>query len=219
MDTPARTGEHLWRMAILVALGAIAAALFALAGPSATAQSAGIAAPTRVATVDLVKLINGLEQFQAGQVQSDAFTEELRDAVESARQNVDSAREDMEMATEATRDQLFGDFVDAISAFRAEAAAFDVKRFARQNVILRETWASVRAGIEDYAQENDIDLVISDDSLVQAGITMDADPERYKQFMMSRRVLFAGDPIDITDELVTRMNIEYRAQLGEGDGG
>ena len=209
--------EYAWRFGVVIGLFLVASAVFSLSNSPATAQGSGSPGPTRVATVDLVKLVNGLEQFRAGQRESDDYTSRLRSDVESARVSVDNARTDLEAATDATRDQLFEDFVQAVSGFRSEAASFDVLRFARQNVILRETWATIRAGIADYANDNGIDLIISDDSRVQADISLDSDPEAFKQFMMSRRVLFAEEAIDITDELITRMNVEYRASLGASD--
>lgn len=209
--------DQLWRVGVVVGLFAIAGAVFTMASAPAGAQSGANSAPTRVATVDLVRLINGLEQFQAGQAESDEYTETLAGRVESAQQQAQQAAEDLEtMATDANRQELFGEFVDAMSRFRAERASFDVLRFSKQNVILRDTWRTVRESISEYAEANNIDLVISDDSLVQVGFSMDADPETYKQFMMSRRVLFAAEPIDITDELITRMNNVYRASLGGG---
>jgi len=212
-------GERLWRTGVLVGLLAVAAGLFSVSNEPATAQGSAAQSPTRVATLDLVKLINGLEQFKAGQQAADAYTQQLRSSLERAQESMQSAGEDLEVATEATRERLVEEFISADAEFRAEAAKFEVLRNVRHNVILRDTWQSVREGIAAYAEENGYDVIISDDSLVQAGGTVNADPEVYKQFMMTRRVLYTDEAIDITDELMTRMNIDYRASLGAGGGG
>lgn len=211
--------SNLTRLLIAGGLLALVAAVFSLGGPAATAQSGSSPTPTRVATVDLVKLVNGLEQFKQSQTDSESYTNQLVTRVENAEQAMRDAAEELEIATDATREQLLEDFVTKAAQVRAEEGALEVLAFAKQNRILRETWRGIQSSIATYAEENGYDMVISSDRLVQAGSRMDANPEVYKSFMMSKRVLYNDESIDITDELITRMNVEYRASLGSGGGG
>ena len=58
------------------------------------------------------------------------------------------------------------------------------------------------------------DLVLVDDSAGELGINPQSQLNRETQItqqMVSRRVLYAGDAVDITDQLITRMNNAYQS--------
>jgi Skp family chaperone for outer membrane proteins len=213
-NTANPTDHRLWRWALVATLAATAAALFTSTTPSATAQSGNASVSnTRVAIVDIIRLVNELDAFKAGQQEVDDLAAELTEQVESARQRVEEAQNALELATDETRERLVNEALAAGIDFRAANANRQIRIRLKQNQVLRATWNRVKAGIDDYANAAGYDAIVADDSNVEPGIPLDADPEAFKSFMTERRVLHASDRIDVTDELITRLNNDFQAEM------
>jgi len=210
--------DHAWRWALVVVIAALALAAMGRTNAPAIAQPSGAESP-RVGVVDVVRLVNELDAFKAGQDEVDRLAEELSAEVERARERAREAQEALELATDRTRERLVNEALAAGIDLRAANANLQVRVRLKQNQVLRSTWASVELGIEEYAEDAGIDLIISDDSRVEAGIPLDADPETYKRFVMERRVLHSGNATDITDAVITRMNNDFAADAARDAGG
>ena len=216
---PPSIADHAWRWALVAAIAALAIAALGRTNAPAIAQPSAAAESPRVGVVDVVRLVNELDAFKAGQDEVDRLAEQLSAEVERARERAREAQEALELATDRTRERLVNEALAAGIDLRAANANLQVRVRLKQNQVLRSTWASVEVGIEEYAEDAGIDLIISDDSRVEAGIDPDADPETYKRFVMERRVLHAGNATDITDAVITRMNNDFAADAARDAGG
>jgi Skp family chaperone for outer membrane proteins len=208
--TPKTT--RIWQWTAAAALAVAALALIPNHQQTATAQPAS-AAPGRTAIVDVVRLVNELESFKAGQREINELEQELNNRITEAQQRVEDAQSALEIAAEGSQDRLVEEAIDAGINLRAEVANRSLRIRLKSNEILRSTWNRVQDGIAEYAERNGYDVVMSDDSMLDPGIPLDADPEAYKSYMTDRRILHASDNADITDELITRMNNDYEAEM------
>ncbi len=221
MSTPERVSG---RFGMVAGAAAGAALVLGLAGGVGLSVNGGLgealspspamaatAEGPRVAVVDVVRLINELEQLNERSREIKTLADELTADLEQARRDARDAQDALQMATDATREELLNEALEATLRIREITTMREIRVRMKQNQVLRETWAMVQEEVRAHGRAQGYDVVIADDSLVEPGIPLDADPEAFKSFVVDRRVLFAADAADITSEIITRMNNQYNA--------
>lgn len=179
--------------------------------------------PATVATVDLPRVLEGLSQRSNAEA-------ELRQM--AARINEERGQREQELTRlEADHEQLRRAAVDNPAA-GAEADSVEERlvyetlryrawmQFSNEQVdleqalILQDLYRVVKQSLAEMAESEGYDLVLIDD----AGGELTIDPNsratrtaQIEQQMMSRLMLYADNAIDITDDLVERMNNAYRS--------
>ena len=196
-----RTWRRLRNTAIVVGVISLAAAAGRLA-PS----------PSTVGVVDLGTVFNGLDAWTVFQdekvaraevAQADAATR--RRAIEELQADLDDYPRSSDRHASALRDLQLAAIEYEASLQLAERRLL---QFETRNI--RELYESIRAGAATYAKANGYDLVLVDDGV-------DPIPEDSTDpiaMISSRRVLYAGDSLDLTIALISDMNARYRAEHG-----
>ena len=196
-----RTWRRLRNTAIVVGVISLAAAAGRLA-PS----------PSTVGVVDLGTVFNGLDAWtvlqdekvaRAEVAQADAATR--RRAIEELQADLDDYPRSSDRHASALRDLQLAAIEYEASRQLAERRLL---QFETRNI--RELYESIRAGAATYAKANGYDLVLVDDG-VDPIPEDSADPIA---MISSRRVLYAGDSLDLTIALISDMNARYRAEHG-----
>lgn len=170
--------------------------------------------PAVVATVDLHRVMTQTEERKL----HDAAVQELVDQLQrdgaELRKRLDEAED--ETGLHAAGSDLQQKAIDKVSLLAHEYRGFN--DWARQKIEsesafrLRQLYADLRNVIREEAEANGYDLVIVNDSLgeIRAG----SEGEVTMQ-ITSRRVLYAGGRLDITDAVIERMDrAAQRAQGG-----
>ncbi|MCA9290989.1 MAG: OmpH family outer membrane protein [Phycisphaerales bacterium] len=191
-----------------------------LAGALALSAAAGhlMASPTAVATVQLDKVMNALALRAAAEaelrIQGEQLDKErerraqaIKDFDERIANEVDPARKKQlvdDKALQAIEFQWWLEFAKQ---------QIDVERALRFKSLYSEIRKEIRlfAGVQGY------DLVLVDDS--------DGEPDwddslkiarevQIRQDILKRRVLYAADNVDITEQIIIRMNNAFNAKGG-----
>jgi Skp family chaperone for outer membrane proteins len=191
-----------------------------LAGALALSAAAGhlMAAPTAVATVQLDKAMNALALRAAAEAELRIQGEQLDKERERRAQAIQDF--DERIANEVDP-ALKKDLVDqkALQAIEFQwwlefaKQQIDVERALRFKSIYSEIRKEIRlfAGVQGY------DLVLVDDS--------DGEPDwddslkiarevQVRQDILKRRVLYAAETVDITEQIIIRMNNAFNAKGG-----
>jgi len=203
MSTPA-----FWR-ACCAAL--LAAGLLAFLRPASVgAQADG---PIVVGAVNLEKVINGMtertfreERLQEFINQRDAELQQLGQQFESARQQVELAPPGSDEYRRAIEE-----------AQRLNLRAQLEKEFSEQLVAQRraEVFTQLFNRIRDAAQrlapQVGVDIIISSDA---SAALPEGNEGQVRSAMISRRVLYADDNVDLSDELLQMLNNEWAAGQG-----
>jgi len=185
-----------------------------VAGVIALAAAAGRLAPSpsTVAVVDLGTVFNGLDSWTAFQdekvaraeaAQADAATR--RSAIEELQADLEDYPESSERHASALRDlQLAAiEYEASLQLAERRLVQFDTRN-------IRDLYESIRVGAGTFAKANGYDLVLVDDGV-------DSIPEDSTDpiaMISSRRVLYAGESLDVTVALINDMNARYRAGHG-----
>lgn len=194
----------------------IAVALFAYTAGAARMLRAQ---PTAVATVNLSKVLEGLEERGVAEraletlslsfkAQDDAKVEEIKAQEQQLTDIVDSA------AKAAERDKLELRKLQHLAWQRVKVEQLDIE----QSLQLQDLYKKITTAIAELAQTEGYDLVVVDDSSTDFSYNPEARVPRdtqTRQQIIGRRVLWRNDAIDITDALIQRMNNAYKAAAGK----
>jgi Skp family chaperone for outer membrane proteins len=192
-------------------LGAVVAGV--TSRPAGAEASRGVIQGLKVGTVDLERLINGLRETEARnrelEERAGTWQKELNELVgrlkevENQLNNVlpkgDSperrakARELFELRSQAETRRRF--FQEMIEAERGE--------------IIRVVYDKVQAAVGAVAQAGGYDLVLLDDRKID--IPSLTRLEQVNAIIQNKKVIWATAAIDLTDQVMTRMNNDYAA--------
>lgn len=193
---------------------AIAAALSiagacGLAAYQAGANGAAMASrPTAVAVVDIQEVINGLDELRDREQELETFGKSLTARLDKLRQDNEQAETDLGLLPAGSPE-----FRERQEEFRRKTlelqfeldyskARLDEKRAQIYSALFRKiNEASAR-----LAQQSGYDIVISSDS--SATVPENGAEQAIRAMIVSRRLLYASDSVDVTDDLIRFMNNE-----------
>lgn len=200
-------------------------------------QAAGtrmLASPTSVAVVQLKKVMDSIQQravhdARLKKYQDDVLTEDQRqrDAIEALREkvrtlvggDVDRARQ---MAT--AQDAEYIRLTEQLELATVNYAAWQRLTYdeidLEKSLVVQDLYRSVKQQIAALAAAQGYDLVIMDDSQGELQVNPEAQMTRESQLLQQlslRKVLYASPVIDITDDVIVRMNNAFNAGGGNSN--
>jgi len=192
----------------------IATAVIASATSIAFAATRGFAPPTAVAKINLTRVLEGLNQRAA----AEQAVNDMRLAMSSQdeqrqgelRQLQEGLAERSGEALRTAEDELAMKMLQYQAWLKVSDQQLDVEA----SLQLRALYRSIRHAAESLAEAEGYDLVVVDDSSSEFGLNPQSSMSRQmqvRQQIVGRRVLFGRDAIDITDELIVRMNNAWEA--------
>jgi len=174
--------------------------------------------PTVVATVDLQKVMNSLAERGDLEAALTAQSQEIlseRDRRQDEIEQLAAELEDMVEGAEQTRlqDELDLKLLQEMAWIRFIQQEIDIEK----SLMLENLYRSMQKNSAELAEIEGIDLVIindgNDEFAVVGGIQVTRQDQIREQIAM-RRVLYRAQTIDISDDLIIRMNNEYAASAG-----
>ncbi len=190
------------------------ALLIAAPGPQVP-QPAGGPPPTVVATVRMQALFEGLDQRAEVKQELD----ERAEAIDAERQSrLEALRELEAQLQEITEPQRKEQMIDRVALerlklqfwFQQALAELQVERALR----LQDLFRNVIAAIKSLGEAQGYDLVLQDDAIDEPGFDRElrVPPQvQVLQQIRSQTVLFRVPAIDVTEDVITRMNNEFKA--------
>lgn len=195
------------------AVAALAAAVF-FGLQAARGGSAGAAppAPATVAVVDVTQITGALtEAKDLSAAQAQRF-DGYRKQVEQAETDAKAAFADAEEAKKLNDPSMNAKIAKAIEAkaqLQARANALQEVKEIEAGTTKQALYDKVIAAVNAVADEQGLDLVLLDDRPLRA-------PDGSRQdgvlgAITARKILFARKRLDITQDVITRMNNDYAA--------
>lgn len=194
--------------------------LAALAGvwglASVRAETAAQKAPSAaVAVIDIGKVLEQLDEKRSRLAELEEFGRAMEARMERINAEKDVIVADLEVLPRGTPQYL----EKQDQAIRKEMELQGEQEFAkfrfneRKQQTKLELFNKIVSSAGIYAQREGYDIVLNDDRDMvvpqdQVGQMTD---QAFQAFVMSRRVIFATDAVDITDEVAQMMNNNYKA--------
>jgi Skp family chaperone for outer membrane proteins len=202
----------------LTCLVAITIVLTLFASGPAPGTGMVLAENTSVAVVRPTEVLEGLVERAEAEAALRATFEDLKAEADSRTSEIRALQEQLEAVTDvAAREVLIEDIetrsIKAIAFDQFAARQFDVELALLQ----QDLYQRIVAAVGDLAQANGIDIVVVNDNAVPIRVNPELRIPRATQVeeqISQRRVMFAADKVDITEELILRMNNAHSERTG-----
>ncbi|MFZ4575475.1 MAG: OmpH family outer membrane protein [Phycisphaerales bacterium] len=192
--------------------------LRSLARPEAAPE---MAAPTVVGLVDLERLMNGLEELaslnSALNGRKDALQGQLNDIKKQMEAIDNDLKNNIAESDVKARTEKLAQKFELEALYEARGKAFQRLIDLENGDIIKALYEKATVAVTAFAQKNGIDLVMLDDRAI--GFRSRASVKEVNSIIESKRVLFAGQQLDITDRILDLMNNEFRAGINVGKNG
>lgn len=195
---------------LAAALGVSALAMVSGAlGAGLASQRA--AAPSSVAVIDIDRLSMDLEEFKVPAEQfrakQAAWGEEIR-ALQAKMAAVDA---ELDLVPETEIDARISKVIQRStldSEIKTKGQLFQQASDIEQSKLFKQMFDRIADGAARLARRDGIDLVLVDDRIFTIPVNNRA---AQSAALESKKVLYASEPVDLTDELLTMLNNEFGA--------
>lgn len=197
-----------WRWSLVAALAFLGLALLQVGTQVAGAASRAVPTPVPVATVDLSRLLDLLDEKDVMEKELQAFIDKLQGDIQRQVEAVKAAEADMDVAAQDQQEAF------SIKYLQLAAQAKVDKEIAEQRISrrTRQSQLALFNRIKDasaaYAKAEGFALVFCDDSTMEIppGLT---GPALQAAILSQRLVYVQQDAVDITDAVSARMNAAF----------
>lgn len=203
-----------------VGLAAVLVAVLGLvAARPAAAQDAGTA---RVAVANPAKILSALQETadlkknEQGEISK---LQEQEQAKGKAIQDLKGQRDKFTKKGTPDWDKQTGDLVQKSVEARVWAESEQARLTRRNKEQTKALFEKIQAAIAQIAQERKIDLVLTDFGRDLPDDVDDVTPDALRQLISQKTVLFANKGVDLSDDVIARLNAAYKSGAGAPSGG
>jgi len=188
-----------------------AAVLAACTLGALTARSAAnraIPEPT-IATITIAEVINGLEEIQQRQNELKSFITERDTKIQKINREFETTKSEFDLLPNGAEKRNLAEQLERLRVQRElETQLAGVLVDRRRGEIFAELYEKIDASVRELAQSRGYTFVLTNDE--EAGVPASPTEQQARQAIYGRRVMYADEAVDITDELVEKMNNQWR---------
>lgn len=189
------------RIAVVTAFVALATGFTFMAGYAARTPTK----PAVVAFVDLEKVFNSLESRKVSEEEIRAMAVRMENETTGMREELEMLQAELESLEPGSNEmaQLNDQAVAVAGRLRAFQKYSALLLEREQANDLRKTYDMIRDAAAEYSRNSGIDIVLLNDSIPTIN---PSDSANTLQQISARRILFANGTLDITEDLIAKMN-------------
>jgi Skp family chaperone for outer membrane proteins len=161
--------------------------------------------PAVLATVNLEQAFEGLQEKDQADAELTAMAEELKIQGDELADAIDVLQEEMDAYAVGSEQhqKTMGRWQLMTLEYQAFVEFSRRKIDIRRALTLKRLYQSIKQATQIMAEENGYDIVFVDDSIAEIPNGNETEVRRQ---ISARRMLYTSPQIDITDELIARMN-------------
>ena len=174
--------------------------------------------PTDVVTFNIERVTADLTERADAEARLRELVTTIRDESEKRVDAINSLREGLEEAPESEQAEI----MEQLDQLTLEAMSY--QRFVEMRIdnerslMFRDLYLKIQSAVADIATENGYDLVIISDD--DREILVNPNAKNAREFQVReqielQRVVFSSSQIDITDQIVTHMNLEWEKRADQ----
>jgi len=188
-----------------------------VAGYAAVAASSHLRPPTVVVTFNISKVTQDLTEKVDAEARLRELVTKIEDETARRIDAIKALQESYEAAAEVDRPAI----IEQIEQLSLEGLSY--RRFAdmridnERSLMFRDLYIKIQDSVAAILKDNGYDLVlISDDD---REIALDPNSQVAREYQVRKqielqRIIFASSQIDITEQIVTHMNLEWEKRSG-----
>lgn len=183
-----------------------------VAGYAAVAASTHFRPPTVVVTFSIERVSADLTERADSEASLRNLFSKVETELKSRNESMTALQETLQSAADADKPEI----VEQLNQLAIQAMSY--KQFAEKRVdnerslMFRDLYMKIKSSVADIANENGYDLVLITDEDREILVNPQADTSQefqVREQIGQQRVVFASDQIDITEQIVTHMNLEW----------
>ncbi len=182
----------------------------ALLGYQSLAAQRGVVAPSVIATVNLERVFQNLDEKGAADIELQEIADDLEAEGRTMKQAIDLSEQDLDLFAPGSPK-----YQEALEEWTLGTLRYkSFIEFGRRKIdwqkanTLKRIYQSIKTSAGALAEASGYDMIFVDDSIAQMQPGSEAEMTRQ---ISARRMLYTSPGIDVTDELVTRMNQAFQA--------
>lgn len=205
MSTKTRMQRNIFSIAILCTVCIVA-------GYAAVAATSRLRPPTVVVTFNIENVTANLSERADAEARLRELVTKIDDETKLRIEAMKAMQESIETAAEEDRPAI----VDELEQLQLEAMSY--KRFAEiridneRSLMFRDLYLKISQSVAAISKENGYDLVLISDDDREIVVMPNANTSREYQVREQielQRIIYANPQIDITEQIVTHMNLEW----------
>ena len=204
-----RTTTQLQKLTMALAMTTVIATVV---GYAAVAASSQMRPPTVVVTFNIEQVTADLTERGDAEVKLRELITNIEEEKKSKFKAIEELSNTIESAADADRALLLDNIdklkLSAISFQRFASSQIDMER----SLMFRDLYKKIKDSVAEVADENGYDLVLISDNTREILVNPNAKVSRefkVREQIEVKRIMFASNQIDITEQIVTHMNIEW----------
>ena len=204
-----RTTTQLQKLTMAFAMTTVIAIVV---GYAAVATSSQTRPPTVVVTFNIEQVTADLTERGDAEVKLRELITNIEEEKKSKFKAIEELSNTIESAADADRALLLDNIdklkLSAISFQRFASSQIDMER----SLMFRDLYKKIKESVAEVADENGYDLVLISDNTREILVNPNAKVSRefqVREQIEVKRIMFASNQIDITEQIVTHMNLEW----------
>lgn len=166
---------------------------------------------TAVAVVDVAKIMLGMELVKTESAKLKADFDTKQKSLDGMQKKIKDLAEQVKSAKEGTQEKrtLAFEQIKAEAELKMTGELFQRQLNLSQGDLYKQAFLEVTAAIDQVAKQNGYHLVLRNDADVQLPANISGTD--METFIANQRVFFADSSIDITEQVVTLLNNQFKA--------
>lgn len=205
-----------------LALAAVMVAALGFAVVAARPAAAQEAGAVHVAVANPSKILSALQETADLKKSEQGELSKLRDQEQAKAKEIQDLREQRDKFSKkgtADYEKQTADLVQKSVDARVWAEVEQAKLTRRNKEQTKSLYEKIQSAVAQVAQERKIDLVLADFGRDLPDDLDDITPDRLQQMIAQRSVLFANKGVDISEDVIARLNAAYKAGAGAPSSG
>ena len=205
MFMKAQSQQKAWTIATVIVVCVVA-------GYAAVATTNNLRQPTVVVTFNIEQVVADLTEKADSEARLRALVTKIEDERQERLGAINQLKSSMDSSFDADRtkisEQLELQTLEAVSYQRFAAMQVDNER----SLMLRDIYNKIKSSVATISQENGYDIVLISD--VQRDVVVNSQSEIPREVQVLERIglqraMYTSSQIDITDQIVAHMNLEW----------
>ena len=183
-----------------------------VASYAAVAATTRMRQPTVVVTFDIERVLAGLDERANAEAKLETIKTKIIDEKRKRFEVVNALQQTRQSAADADQEELEEEIEQQL--FSSQSYDMFAERYVdgEKSLMLQDIYYKIQAAVEEVAKANGYDIVTIND--VGRSIEPNANSKIRKEIQVleligQRRTMYASDQIDITEQIVTHMNLEW----------
>ncbi|MDP7005719.1 MAG: OmpH family outer membrane protein [Phycisphaerales bacterium] len=191
---------------------AVSTLVLVVAGYTAVAATARMRPPTVVVTFNIEDVLEGLDERADAEAKLETLRNKITDEKKKRGDSIIELQELLKSVSDADKEELVEELVQLRYSYDSYDLYSKKHMDGERALMLQDLYYKIQTAVEEVATESGYDIVLINDVGRSVNPNDNSKIPREIQVLeliSQRRAIFASEQVDISDQIVTHMNLEW----------